>query len=57
VGERDALLPRDEQERRAEAIPDATLRVYPETGHAVAAEHPEWVVRDLEAFIRDKPPT
>jgi non-heme chloroperoxidase len=56
-GERDALLPRDEQERRAEAIPDATLRVYPETGHAVAAERPEWVVRDLEAFIRDKPPT
>ena len=55
-GERDALLPRDEQERRAGAIPDATLRAYPETGHAVAAERPEWVARDLEAFIRATPP-
>ena len=51
-GEWDALLPRDEQERRAAAVPDATLKVYPDTGHAVAAERPEWVVRDLEAFMR-----
>jgi pimeloyl-ACP methyl ester carboxylesterase len=32
-GEQDALLPREEQERRAAAIPKATLKVYPETGH------------------------
>jgi non-heme chloroperoxidase len=51
-GEQDALLPREEQERRAAAIPDATLKVYPDTGHAVAAERPEWVVRDLEEFMR-----
>jgi pimeloyl-ACP methyl ester carboxylesterase len=51
-GEQDALLPREEQERRAAAIPDATLTVYPDTGHAVAAERPEWVVRDLEEFMR-----
>jgi pimeloyl-ACP methyl ester carboxylesterase len=51
-GEQDALLPREEQERRAAAIPDATLKVYPDTGHAVAAERPEWVVRDLEKFMR-----
>ena len=51
-GERDTLLPREEQERRAAAIPSATLRVYPDTGHAVAGERPEWVVRDLEAFMR-----
>ena len=56
-GEQDTLLPREEQERRAEAIPDATLRVYPDTGHAVAGERPEWVVRDLEAFMRGAPPT
>jgi pimeloyl-ACP methyl ester carboxylesterase len=31
-GERDAVLPREEQERRAAAIPNATLRVYPDTG-------------------------
>ncbi len=55
-GERDALLPREEQERRAAAIPDATLRVYPDTGHAVAGERPEWVVRDLEAFMGGTPP-
>ncbi|CAN5330016.1 alpha/beta hydrolase [soil metagenome] len=51
-GERDTFLLREEQERRAAAIPDATLKVYPETGHAVAWERPEWVVRDLEAFMK-----
>ena len=55
-GKRDALLPHVEQELRAAAIPDATLRVYPETGHAVAGERPEWVVRDLEAFMRGTAP-
>jgi pimeloyl-ACP methyl ester carboxylesterase len=52
-GERDAVLPRGEQELRAAAIPDATLRVYPDTGHLVHWERPEWVARDLEAFIED----
>jgi pimeloyl-ACP methyl ester carboxylesterase len=52
-GERDAVLPRQEQERRAAAIPNATLRVYPDTGHLVHWERPEWVVRDLEAFIEE----
>ena len=55
-GERDDLLPREEQERRAATIPDATLKVYPDTGHAVAGERPEWVVRDLEAFMREVRP-
>ena len=50
-GERDAILGREEQEWRAAAIPDARLKVYPDTGHAVAWERPEWVVRDLEEFI------
>lgn len=52
-GEQDALFPREEQERLAEAIPDATLKVYPETGHAVHWERPEQVVRDLEAFMKN----
>jgi pimeloyl-ACP methyl ester carboxylesterase len=52
-GEQDAVLPREEQERRAAVIPDATLRVYPDTGHLVHWERPEWVVRDLDAFIED----
>jgi pimeloyl-ACP methyl ester carboxylesterase len=51
-GERDALLPREEQERRAAAIPNATLRVYPETGHLAHWVRPEWVAQDLQAFIR-----
>jgi len=55
-GEQDAFLQRDEQELRAAAIPDATLRLYPDTGHAVAWERPEWVARDLEAFMREARP-
>jgi pimeloyl-ACP methyl ester carboxylesterase len=55
-GEQDALLPREEQERRAAAIPDATLKVYPETGHLAHWVRPEWVVGDLEAFMRDARP-
>ena len=50
-GERDALLPREEQERRAAAIPDAAFKAYPDTGHTVCWERPEWVARDLEAFM------
>jgi non-heme chloroperoxidase len=55
-GERDALFPREEQDRLASMIPDATLRVYPETGHAVHWERPEEVVSDLEVFIKDARP-
>ena len=55
-GEQDALLPREEQERRAAVIPDATLVVYPDTGHLAHWVRPEWVVRDLEAFIEDTRP-
>jgi non-heme chloroperoxidase len=50
-GEQDTLLPREEQERRAAVIPDATLKVYPDTGHLAHWVRPEWVVRDLEEFI------
>ncbi len=52
-GEQDALLPREEQEWRAAAIPNAILRVYPETGHLAHWVRPEWVVRDLEAFLKE----
>jgi non-heme chloroperoxidase len=55
-GEQDPLFPREEQERLAAAIPGATLKVYPETGHAVHWDRPEWVVRDLDAFVRDTRP-
>jgi non-heme chloroperoxidase len=52
-GKQDPLFPREEQERLAAAIPGASLRVYPETGHAVHWDRPEWVVRDLEGFMKD----
>ena len=54
-GEQDTLLPREEQERRATAIPNATLRVYPGTGHLAHWVRPEWVVRDLEVFMKGTP--
>jgi non-heme chloroperoxidase len=55
-GEQDALFPREEHERLAAAIPNATLKVYPETGHDVHWERPEQVVRDLEVFMKDTRP-
>jgi pimeloyl-ACP methyl ester carboxylesterase len=55
-GEQDPLFPHEEQERLAAAIPGASLKVYPETGHAVHWDRPEWVVRDLEEFIQDTRP-
>jgi non-heme chloroperoxidase len=55
-GEQDPLFPREEQERLAAAIPGATLRVYSETGHAAHWDRPEWVVRDLEEFMKDTSP-
>jgi non-heme chloroperoxidase len=56
-GERDPLFPREEQERLAAAMPGATLKVYPETGHAVHWDRPEWVVRDLEEFMKERRPS
>jgi non-heme chloroperoxidase len=52
-GERDPLFPREEQEQLAAAIPGASLKVYPDAGHAVHWDRPEWVVRDLEEFMKD----
>ena len=52
AGEQDAFFPREEQERLAAAIPNAVLKVYPETGHSLHWERPEQVVRDLEAFMK-----
>lgn len=38
------------------AIPNAPLRVYPETGHLAHWVRPEWVVRDLGVFMIDTRP-
>jgi non-heme chloroperoxidase len=55
-GEQDAIFSREDSERLAAAIPGATLKVYPETGHAVHWERPEQFVRDLEAFMKEVRP-
>jgi non-heme chloroperoxidase len=55
-GEQDAILPREEQEWRAAEIPNATLRAHPETGHLAHWVRPEWVARDLDAFMKDTRP-
>jgi non-heme chloroperoxidase len=55
-GEQDAVFAREDPERLAAAIPNATLKVYPETGHSVHWERPEQVVRDLEAFMEGTSP-
>ena len=55
-GEHDAFFSREEQERLAEVIPGATLKVYSETGHTPHWEWPEHFVRDLETFMRESPP-
>jgi pimeloyl-ACP methyl ester carboxylesterase len=52
-GERDALFPREDQDRLAAAIPDVRLRVYPETGHCPNWERPELVASDLVTFMQE----
>jgi non-heme chloroperoxidase len=55
-GEQDAIFSREDSERLAAAIPGATLKVYPETGHAVHWERPQEFVRDLEEFMKETRP-
>jgi pimeloyl-ACP methyl ester carboxylesterase len=50
-GERDTIFPRSEQDALLAMLPSATLKLYPETGHALHWERPEMFVRDLESFI------
>lgn len=51
-GERDALFPREEQERLVVEIPDTRLIVYPQTGHCPNWERPQRVAGDVDAFMR-----
>jgi non-heme chloroperoxidase len=52
-GERDALFPREQQERLVAAIANTGLILYPETGHCPNWERPERVASDLDAFLRE----
>lgn len=50
-GDRDHLVPREQQEQLAAAIPGSTLLSYEDTGHLVLWEQPEQVARDLTGFV------
>jgi non-heme chloroperoxidase len=50
-GDRDAILPRSDQETLAAAITGSRLLVYPGAGHAFYWEDPGRVASDLAAFI------
>src|SRR5262245_55853734 len=50
-GDRDAFFLRDEQDSLAAALPNAVLKVYPETGHCPNWERPEQFAQDLKDFI------
>jgi non-heme chloroperoxidase len=52
-GDHDGLLPPEEQQRLAAAIPGARSRVYPDTGHSPHWERSERFAADLEAFMRE----
>ncbi len=51
-GDREKIFPlRSEQETLARRIPDATLKVYQETGHAPHWEDPDRFAEDLQSFL------
>ena len=49
-GDKD-FFPRSEQDSLVSALPDAMLKVYKDTGHALHWERPEKFATDLQAFI------
>jgi pimeloyl-ACP methyl ester carboxylesterase len=49
-GDRDAVFARKQQGRLLALIPGATLKVYPETGHALHWERPVRFAEDVAAF-------
>ena len=50
-GEQDAISPPDVARRLAAAAPQATLRLYPDVGHAPFLEVRETFLADLDAFL------
>jgi pimeloyl-ACP methyl ester carboxylesterase len=54
-GERETLIPHQEQEALLSLLPDARLITYPEAGHGVHWDEPAGVARDLAAFVAALP--
>lgn len=55
-GDRDTIVPREDQERLCAAIPESRLVVCEGAGHAVHWEQPEWVAREIAAFVGELQP-
>jgi non-heme chloroperoxidase len=56
-GDQDAVVSREEQQRLEDAMPDAGLKVYPDTGHSPHWERPEAVAADVDdSRDRSRPP-
>jgi pimeloyl-ACP methyl ester carboxylesterase len=51
-GEKDSIFTRADQDVLLKTIPRASLKAYPETGHALHWEQPERFTRDLLEFIQ-----
>ena len=51
-GDKD-FFPRSEQDSLVSALPNATLKVYKDTGHATHWERPEPFATDLQAFLNE----
>jgi non-heme chloroperoxidase len=51
-GGKDTYWPRSEQETLSQVIPQATLQVYEEAGHALHWEQPQRFVTDFEKFMQ-----
>jgi pimeloyl-ACP methyl ester carboxylesterase len=51
-GEKDSIFHRDDQEILLRNVPQASLKAYPETGHALHWERPQRFTADLLTFIR-----
>jgi pimeloyl-ACP methyl ester carboxylesterase len=54
-GEKDSIFTRADQDLLVKTIPHATLKAYPETGHALHWEEPSKFTEDLLAFISRYP--
>jgi pimeloyl-ACP methyl ester carboxylesterase len=50
-GDKETVFPRSEQDRLLAALPNARLKVYEDTGHAMHWERPEWFAKDLQEFM------
>jgi pimeloyl-ACP methyl ester carboxylesterase len=50
-GDKETVFPRSEQELLLAALPNARLKIYEDTGHAMHWERPERFAKDLQEFM------